>query len=107
MGKKTELRVNPKEKIMRTYEITSILTEGSQAVIDETKKSIQDILKKYSAEITSVEDWGNKKLWYAIGGHESGFYTHIKCKAEAKSIEKIEREFLLNQNILKALVIKA
>ncbi len=92
---------------MRAYEITSILAEGSQSIIDETKKAIQDILAKYSAEITSEEDWGIKKLWYAIAGHESGFYTHIKCKAEAKSIEKIEREFLLNQNILKALVIKA
>ncbi|MBK8395436.1 MAG: 30S ribosomal protein S6 [Leptospiraceae bacterium] len=91
---------------MRAYEITSILAEGSQTIIDETKKTIQDILKKYSAEITSEEDWGVKKLWYAIAGKESGFYTHIKCKAEASSIEKIEREFLLNQNILKSLVIK-
>lgn len=91
---------------MRSYEITSILAEGSQTMIDDTKKAIQDILTKYSAEITAEEDWGIKKLWYTIAGHESGFYTHTKCKAEAKSIEKIEHEFKLNQNILKALVIK-
>jgi small subunit ribosomal protein S6 len=91
---------------MRSYEITSILAEGSQSIIDDTKKTIQDILTKYSAEITAEEDWGVKKLWYAIAGHESGFYTHTKCKADATSIAKIEHEFLLNQNILKSLVIK-
>ena len=78
---------------MRAYEITSIIAEGSQSLIDETKKAIQDILTKYSAEITSEEDWGIKKLWYAIAGHESGFYTHIKCKADAKSIERLSVNF--------------
>ncbi|HMV45073.1 MAG TPA: 30S ribosomal protein S6 [Leptospiraceae bacterium] len=92
---------------MRAYEITSIIVEGSQSIIDETKKAIKDILTKYSAEVTSEEDWGIKKLWYSISGHESGFYSHIKCKADAKTIEKIEREFMLNQNILKSLVIRS
>ncbi|MBK6608006.1 MAG: 30S ribosomal protein S6 [Leptospiraceae bacterium] len=78
---------------MRAYEITSIIAEGSQSLIDETKKAIQDILTKYSAEITSEEDWGIKKLWYAIAGHESGFYTHIKCKADAKSTRRLKRNF--------------
>lgn len=90
----------------RAYEITSIIVEGSQT-IDETKKSIQDILKKNSAEITSEEDWGSKKLWYGIRGHENGFYSHIKCQTTPDTIAKIEHEFKLNQNILKSLVIRA
>lgn len=91
---------------MRQYEITSVIVEGQASVIEETKQNIKEILSKNSAEITSEEDWGSKKLWYLIRGHENGHFSHLKCKAEPKSIEKIEHEFFLNQNILKTSIIK-
>ena len=91
---------------MRTYEITSILAEGSQSILDETKQTIKDILKKNSVDISAEEDWGSKKLWYSIRGHENGHFTFLKCSADPKVITTIEHEFMLNQNILKTSIIK-
>jgi small subunit ribosomal protein S6 len=91
---------------MRSYEMTSIIIEGSSTVIDETKQIIKDILVKNSAEVSGEEDWGSKKLWYLIRGHENGHYSHLKFKADAKAIQKVEHEFILNQNILKTSIIK-
>jgi small subunit ribosomal protein S6 len=90
---------------MRAYEITNIIVEGGN-LVEDTKKEIKDILSKLGVEITSEEDWGQKKLWHKIRGHETGFYTFFKCNAKPDTIKQIEREFHLNQNILRSLVIK-
>jgi small subunit ribosomal protein S6 len=97
---------SPKGEIMRAYEITAVLSEGSAGLVEETKNNIKEILTKYAVEITGEEDWGQKKLWHSLRGNESGFFTHIKCKAEPKIVAKLEYEFKLNQNILKSLIIK-
>lgn len=89
---------------MRNYEITAILKEESQALIDETKAAIKETLNRYSAELVSEEDWGQKRLWHKINGQEVGFYTHIKCKANPTSITQIEHDFKINQNILRTMV---
>jgi small subunit ribosomal protein S6 len=90
---------------MRSYEITAILREG-QNLIEETKNAIKDILKKYSAEVTLEEDWGQKKLWHPIEKQDYAFFTFLKCKMEPSQVEKIYHEFKLNQNILHSMIAK-
>ncbi len=92
---------------MREYEITAVIKEGSQPLIDETKNAIKSILGKYSGEITSEEDWGQKRIWHPINGENTGFFTHIKCKLETSSITGIEKDFRLNQNILRSMIARA
>ncbi|MCB1190951.1 MAG: 30S ribosomal protein S6 [Leptospiraceae bacterium] len=92
---------------MREYEITAVLKEGAQPLIDETKNTIKSVLAKYSGEITAEEDWGQKRIWHPINGENAGFFTHIKCKLEASSIKEIEKDFRLNQNILRSMIARA
>ncbi|WCL48313.1 30S ribosomal protein S6 [Leptospira sp. GIMC2001] len=88
---------------MRNYEITTVYRTNA---VEETKNSFKEILAKYSVNITTEEEWGNKKLWHPVDGQDHGYYTLFKCTAEPASIEKIENEAKLNQNILKSLVIR-
>jgi small subunit ribosomal protein S6 len=94
----------PIGEIMNTYEITNIVREGS---VEDVKKSLSDIFQKHSITVSSQEDWGSKRLWHHIDGQETGFYVFSRCKAEPSSISKIEREFHLNQNILRSMVIRS
>ena len=91
---------------MKSYEITNVIRESSHSLIDETKSTIKEILGRFSVEVSAEEDWGSKKLWHKIEGEESGFFSHLKCKASPDAIKKIEHEFLLNQNILRSLVVR-
>lgn len=88
---------------MRNYEITAILKDSA---VEETKNGIKEIFAKHSVTLASDEDWGQKKLWHPVGDSSTGHYTHFKCSADAKAIEKIEREFALNMNILRSMVIR-
>ncbi|MCE9500068.1 MAG: 30S ribosomal protein S6 [Leptospira sp.] len=91
---------------MKSYEITAVIRETPHSLIDETKTAIKDILGRHSVEVSAEEDWGSKKLWHKIEGEETGFFNHLKCTAAPDTIKKIEHEFLLNQNILRSLVVR-
>lgn len=88
---------------MRNYEITAVYRTNA---VEETKNIFKGILSKYSVNINAEEDWGSKRLWHHVDGEENGFYNFFKVSAEPAVIEKIENEAKLNQNILKAMVIR-
>ena len=90
---------------MRSYELIAIFKEG-QAVIEETKTAMKEIMSKYSAEVSSEEDMGSKKLHHKIGQAEYGYFFYIKFNVTPDAVAKIEHEFKINQNILRALIVR-
>ncbi|EMO27442.1 putative ribosomal protein S6 [Leptospira interrogans serovar Bataviae str. HAI135] len=56
--------------------------------------------------VTAEEDWGQRKLWHPIQHEEQGIFHHYKCSADPNAIEKVEKEFLINQNILRSMVVR-
>jgi small subunit ribosomal protein S6 len=107
-GRQWKIHVNKRrltETRMRSYELIAILKE-SQAVIEETKTAIKDIMSKYSAEVSSEEDMGSKKLHHRIGQAEHGYFFYLKFNVAPDVVAKIEHEFKINQNILRALIVR-
>ena len=89
---------------MRNYEVTTVLREGKS---EETKKTVKEILEKHNAKISSEEDWGTKKLFHPVKHNETGFFSYLKCTIEDPStISAIEKDFRINQDILKSMIIK-
>ncbi|EMJ93049.1 MULTISPECIES: 30S ribosomal protein S6 [Leptospira] len=88
---------------MRNYELTTITRVSSREV---AKSEIQETLKKHSVSVTAEEDWGQRKLWHPIKHEEQGIFHHYKCSADPNAIEKLEKEFLINQNILRSMVVR-
>ena len=97
---------------MRQYELTYLLPEDlTVAESAQTKKAIEDLLKKHSITIVSQDDWGRKELAYPIKykskkQHEAN-YTHLVVKAEALNVPKFEKELYLNQDVIRHLIILA
>jgi len=89
---------------MRTYEITNVIREG---VLEETKNAILDLFAKHSLQVQSEEDWGSKRLWHPARREEQGHFLFFRCLGKPGEISKLEKDFKLNTNILKAMVIKA
>lgn len=88
---------------MRKYEITAVYSPNA---VEETKNGFKETLAKHSVTVTNEEDWGIKKLWHPVDGKENGHYNFFQCEAEPNVIEKIESEAKINQNILKAMVVR-
>ncbi len=92
---------------MRRYETIFItlpdLSEEDQAALQE---KLCSLITAHKGEIINLEDWGIKKLGYEIRKNKNGHYYYLDYQAAPGLVREIERNFRLNDRILKYLTIK-
>ncbi|CAL66082.1 MULTISPECIES: 30S ribosomal protein S6 [Christiangramia] len=92
---------------MNNYETVFILNPVlSDEQIKETVKKYEDFLVSKGAEMVAKEDWGLRKLAYAIQHKKSGFYHLFEYKAPGDAIEPLELEFRREERMMRYLTVK-
>ena len=77
-----------------------------------TEEAIKGLVEKFTSliaangEIAKVEEWGKRKLAYAINYKSEGYYVLMYVKAPADMPKELERNFQINDKILRSLVIR-
>ncbi|WP_432410294.1 30S ribosomal protein S6 [Rasiella sp. SM2506] len=91
---------------MNHYETVFILNPVlSEEQIKETVKKYEDILISKDAKMISKEDWGLKKLAYAIQHKKSGFYHLFEYTVTGEAINALEVEFRRDERIMRYLTV--
>ncbi len=92
---------------MNQYETVFILNPVlSDDQIKETVKKYEDILVSNGAKMISKEDWGLKKLAYAIQHKKSGFYHLFEFQVPGEVINTLEVEFRRDERIMRYLTVR-
>ena len=92
---------------MNHYETVFILNPVlSDEQIAETVKKFEDFLISNGAKMVSKENWGLKKLAYAIQHKKSGFYHLFEFQAPGEAIGPYELEFRRDERIMRFLTVK-
>jgi len=92
---------------MNHYETVFILNPVlSDDQIKEAVKKFEDYLLSKGAEMIWKEDWGLKKLAYAIDKKKSGFYHLFEFNAPGEIIAPYELEFRRDDSILRYLTVR-
>ena len=92
---------------MNHYETVFIMNPVlSEDQVKETVKRYISYLKDNKAEIVSEENWGLKKLKYAIQKKKSGFYYLIEYKANGSILSDMDVEFKRDETVLRWLTVK-
>ena len=92
---------------MNHYETVFILNPVlSEEQIKETVKKYEDFLVSKGAKMIAKEDWGLKKLAYAIQNKKSGFYHLFEYKVEGQMVTPFELEFRRDDSIMRYLTVK-
>ncbi|MBU2946065.1 30S ribosomal protein S6 [Zobellia uliginosa] len=92
---------------MNHYETVFILNPVlSDDQIAETVKKFEDFLIKNGAKMVSKENWGLKKLAYAIQHKKSGFYHLFEFTSTGEVITPYEQEFKRDERIMRFLTVK-
>ena len=93
------------ENAKRDYEIMLLLSPdlGEDAVGQEIK-TLKDHIAEAGGEVTFEDDWGMRKLAYRIKKHEHGYYYVLLFSVDGSFIAPLEKELLLNKNILRHLI---
>ena len=91
---------------MNHYETVFLLNPVlSEDQIKETVKKYEDILVSKGAKMISKEDWGLKKLAYAIHHKKSGFYHLFEYTVNGEAINDLEIEFRRDERIMRNLTV--
>lgn len=67
---------------------------------------VKDVLAKEGAELVGTNEMGMRKLAYQVEKHNRGYYTVLFYKAEGSTIQELERNLKINEDIIKFLTVK-
>jgi small subunit ribosomal protein S6 len=90
------------------YEVTYILRPTlEEADADARVETIAEGLKANGGEVEGeIEKMGKRRLAYEIDDLREGYYVVMKFKSNAAASKELERQMRLNDDVLRALVIK-
>lgn len=91
---------------MKHYETVFILNPVlSETQVKETVAKFEEFLVSRGAKMISKEDWGLKKLAYAIQNKKSGFYHLFEFQVDGNVIKEFETEFRRDERVMRFLTV--
>ena len=93
--------------MMNHYETVFILTPVlSDEQAKETVAKFTKVLTDNGAEILNEENWGMKKMAYAIQKKSTGFYFLVEFKAEPSVVKLLETAFRRDEKVIRFQTVK-
>ena len=93
--------------MMNQYETVFIMTPVlSDQQMKETVEKFKGVLTANGAEIVNDENWGLKKMAYAIQKKSTGFYQLLEFKAEPEAVAKLETAYRRNERVIRFITVK-
>lgn len=94
------------EKQNQSYETIFVVDvqngeEATKALVEKFTKLIAD-----NGEITSVNEWGKRRLAYPINDLNEGYYVLVNFNAEGNFISELDRLFNINEGILRSIIVR-
>ena len=71
------------------------------------EEKYENLLKLNKAIIEYKENWGLRNLAYKIQNYKKGFYYMVVFNGEKESVSELERNFRIDENIIRFLTSKA
>lgn len=91
----------------RFYETTFIVNPGlDDDQIGNTVKQVEELITKNGGEIASVDHIGRRRLAYPIAKKHNGYYASIEFISEGRLVDKVERFYQLDENVMRYLTIQ-
>ena len=81
------------------------VTRGEEAVKALVDKFVTLIAS--NGEVTKVDEWGKRRLAYAINDMTEGYYTFVTFSAPQAFVAELERRYHINDGIMRSIVVKA
>ena len=92
---------------MNKYECMYILKPNLEdEKRNELIKRFSDIIEKNGGKVLDVDEWGVKKMAYAINYITDGYYILTHFEANPDLPLELERNFKINEDVMRFLVLR-
>lgn len=89
---------------MNKYE-SVIITQPKVEIAERTIEKFNKFIDDYG-DLEKTEELGIKRLAYTVKGYDEGYYVIFNFQSNADFIPELERQFRLDEDIIKFMVIK-
>lgn len=91
---------------MKEYELTVLIHPDLEADLDTPLAKVRDIVTTAGGKIVREDNWGKKKLAYAINREEFAVYVAFDIELPADAPLKISNIFNITDEVLRYLLVK-
>ena len=91
---------------MKEYELTVVIHPDLEADLETPLTKVRGIIEAAGGKIAREDNWGKKKLAYAIKRQEFGVYVYMDVELPADAPLKISDTFNITEEVLRYLLVK-
>ena len=92
---------------MNFYEHTIIARQDiSPAQLKQVEDKYKKIIENNDGNLLKTEKWGLMNLSYLIKKNKKGNYIHFKIKGHGKIIKELEKNEIIDKNLLRYMTVK-
>ncbi|MEP9381885.1 30S ribosomal protein S6 [Nocardioides sp. KR10-350] len=93
---------------MRAYEVMVILDPSldERTVAPSLEKYLNGVVVKDGGTVENLDVWGRRRLAYEVKKNAEGIYAVINLTAEPATVQELDRQFGLNESILRTKVLR-
>ena len=93
---------------MQLYETIFIVKQDlDNKALKDVEEKYENLLKLNKAIIEYKENWGLRNLAYKIQNYKKGYYYMFVFNGEKETVSELERNFRIDENIIRFLTSKA
>jgi len=85
------------------YVIDTTLDDQARAALINR---FSELVVANGGQVDRIDEWGKRRLAYAINYKTEGYYVLMYITAPAELPRELERNFQINENVLRSLVIR-
>ncbi len=90
---------------MRHYELLLLVNPNQSEQLPDMLTRIQDQVKEAKGQVHRLEDWGRRKLAYAVKKNHKAHYVLLNIESSTDIMESIREGFRYNDLILRMLIL--
>lgn len=92
---------------MKEYELTVLIHPDLEADIDKPLKKVRDLITSNGGAIIKEDNWGKKRLAYAIRHEDFAIYNYIEVMLPPAAPLKISNTLNITEEVLRYLLVTA
>jgi len=91
---------------VKEYELTVLIHPDLEADLETPLAKVREIITSAGGKITREDNWGKKKLAYAINREEFAVYVYMDVELPADAPLKISNTYNITEEVLRYLLVK-
>ena len=92
---------------MNKYELIYIIdTAVEEAARKELIEKFNGIIAANGGEVVKVEEWGKRRLAYAIDYKTEGYYVYVAFNGASELPKELSRNLGINESVIRSQVVK-